>query len=507
MLDSLTRSELLDLLPYLTEQERAEVDLLLADEPLTFREFIRKVNPRFRFYRHLDILIDVLQRVADGELHRLMVFMPPRHGKSETVSRLFSAYYVYRWPERFVGLSSYAAGLAYTLSRNARDNYVAADGHLSVEGVEQWETGKGGGMWAAGVGGPITGKGGYLLIVDDPLKNAEDAASETIREKQKEWWRSTFYTRAEPDAAIVVIMTRWHEDDLAGWLLSQETSVEDEEDESEHWHLVFMPAIAEPLPDLPISVTVEPDPRQPGEPLAPERYPVNRLRKIRRNVGAYFWSALYRQWPTSLEGGIFKRAWWKFWRPRNTQLPPVRIAGPDGEVIVCEVEILPIFTAQWQSWDMTFKDSAGTDFVVGQVWGLAGADRFLLDQVRGRMSFTATVEAVRNLSKQWPDTSTKLIEDKANGPAVISTLRRKIPGIIAEEPSGSKLARAQAVSPYIEAGNVYLPHPQIAPWVWDFIEECAAFPTGAHDDQVDAMSQFLRRAAGYRRRRKRSREY
>jgi len=479
-----------------------------ANNPDSFRDYIRRVNPKFKFYQHLDILIDVLQRVADGELQRVMVFMAPRHGKSETVSRLFSAYYLYRHPERFVGLTSYAAGLAFTLSRNARDNYIEGGGKLTTEGVEQWETEQGGGLWAAGVGGPITGKGFHLGLVDDPTKNAEDAASETIRSKQKEWWRSTFYTREEPGGAIVVIMTRWHEDDLAGWLLSREDGGDEgDEAEPEHWHLVFMPALMADLPRLPATVTVEPDPRQTGEALCPERYSLKRLHKIRRNAGSYFWSALYQQWPAPVEGSIFKRGWWRFWRPRDLELPPVRMPGADGEQIACPVEPLPVMAAQWQSWDMTFKDNAGTDFVAGQVWGMAGANRYLLDQVRSRMSFTETVDAVRSLSQRWPGTSAKLIEDKANGPAVIATLRREIPGIIAEEPDGSKLARAQAISPYVEAGNIYLPHPHIAPWVWDFINECAAFPNAAHDDQVDAMSQVLRKMSSVKGARKRSREY
>lgn len=173
----------------------------------TFREFVSRVNPRYAWHRHCVELADVLQQVADGTITRLMVFLPPRHSKSETVSRLFSAYYLARFPDRWVGLTSYAADLAFTLSRHARDNYQAGGGatRQDASAVKHWETGKGGGFWAAGVGGPITGKGGHLLIVDDPLKNAEEANSETIREKQKEWYRSTFSTRAEPGAAIIVV--------------------------------------------------------------------------------------------------------------------------------------------------------------------------------------------------------------------------------------------------------------------------------------------------------------
>ena len=178
----------------------------MAATPNSFMHFIRQVNPRYHFYPHVQRLLRVLDRVLDGSINRLMVFMPPRHFKSETISRLFSAYYLLRYPYRWVGLSSYGADLAYSLSRNARTNYVAAGGELrQAKAMRQWESYGGGGMWAAGVGGAATGKGFDLGIIDDPLKNAEEAASETIRAKQKDWYRSVFTTRQAPDAAIIII--------------------------------------------------------------------------------------------------------------------------------------------------------------------------------------------------------------------------------------------------------------------------------------------------------------
>ncbi|HTE19108.1 MAG TPA: terminase family protein, partial [Armatimonadota bacterium] len=191
---------------------------------LSFREFVDAVRPRYQWYRHCVVLADALQKVVDGEITRLMVFMPPRHGKSELVSRLFSAYYLYRHPERWVGINSYSAELAYTLSRAAREHYTRSGAGLrgDASAVKHWETGGGGGLWAAGVGGPITGKGFHAGVIDDPLKNAEEAASDTILAKQKEWYNSTFYTREEPGGAIIVVQTRWNEGDLSGWLLAQE---------------------------------------------------------------------------------------------------------------------------------------------------------------------------------------------------------------------------------------------------------------------------------------------
>jgi phage uncharacterized protein (putative large terminase), C-terminal domain len=148
-----------------------------------------------------------------------------------------------------------------------------------------------------------------------------------------------------------------------------------------------------------------------------------------------------------------------------------------------------------QSWDCSFKSASTSDYVVGQVWGRVGGEFYLLDQVRDRMDFTETLQAVRALTAKWPKARSKLIEDKANGQAVIDALKREIPGIIPVTPKESKEARAMAVQPFMEAGNVYLPDPSIAPWIHDFIEECAAFPNAAHDDQVDAMTQALNRLA------------
>ena len=200
-----------------------------------------------------------------------------------------------------------------------------------------------------------------------------------------------------------------------------------------------------------------------------------------REVGSRSWMALYQGRPTPGEGAIFRRSWWQ-----RFSLPQW-VERDDGTMHALS------FDEVLQSWDMAFKDTASADYVVGQVWGRRGVDAYLLDQVRGRLSFVDTCMRVRALSARWPQAHAKLIEDKANGTAVIDQLRNTVGGLIPVEPRGSKEARASAVSPFVEARNVWLPTPELAAWVDDLVEECAGFPLAAHDDQVDALTQALDR--------------
>ena len=195
------------------------------------------------------------------------------------------------------------------------------------------------------------------------------------------------------------------------------------------------------------------------------------LMRIKAAIGTRDWEALYQQHPTVEGGAVFRKEWLKFYAP--TDLPQ----NFDETII---------------SWDMTFKEGDDKDFVVGQVWARKDARYFLLDQVRRQMDFIATMEAFVTLSQKYPRALKKLVEDKANGPAVISALKSHVPGIVPVEPDGSKTARAYAVTPLFEAGNVYIPNPSWCPWARDYVDELTQFPTAAHDDQVDATTQALR---------------
>ncbi len=275
--------------------------------------------------------------------------------------------------------------------------------------------------------------------------------------------------------------TRWHEDDLAGRLLERAKSDPD----ADQWTVITLPAIAEE-PVAPY------DPRLPGEVLWPQRWDAKEMRRKRAVVGERDWASLYQQRPSPDEGEIFKRHHWRYWQPKGANLPPVTVTMADSSVIQVEAVELPArFDEMLQSWDCTFKDTATSDFVAGQVLGRLGADKFLLDYICERLGIVATMDAILAWRIKWPKAIAILIEDKANGPAVIQMLHNKIAGLIAVEPKGGKESRAYAAAPEVESGNVYLPHPLIAPWVERFIGSAASFPNGAHDDDVDAFTQAI----------------
>lgn len=436
---------------------------------LSFRDFIGLVHPRYVVYDHCARLIAALQRVADGDLQRLMVFMPPRHGKSETVSRLFPAYYLLRHPERFVGLASYGADLAYTLSRAARDFYGSGGGqlHQAARAVRHWQTTAGGGLWAAGVGGPMTGKGFHLGIIDDPLKDAEEASSAAIRQKQKDWYASTFSTRMEPGAAIVVLQTRWHEDDLSGHLLAIE------QDEPEHWHLIDMPALAEGArPDLPPSCTLEGDVRVPGAALCPERYSAERLQKIRGRIGSYYFDALYQQRPRPRTGGMFP-------------------LDPIGDLLLAA----PASAERVRYWDTAAAGPGKGDYTAGVLLARTDDGRWVVEDVRhgqwpaaernAIIRQTAALDAqrghVRTVIEQPPGIAKESTE------AIVLALAGY--AVAADPVRGDKVSRAEPLAAQWQAGNVRVCR---GDWTRAYLDECASFPFGRHDDQVDATAGAFR---------------
>jgi predicted phage terminase large subunit-like protein len=464
--------------------------------PVFVREAWPLVEPRpFVDGWHIGAICEHLEAVSAGEIRRLIINVPPRSTKSLTVAVFWPAWEWLSSGEARWLFASYSDRLATKHSVQCRRlvqtrglrtagadvpwiRRVGYRGLLELLG-EDWElTGDqnlktvfentaAGYRIATSVGGTATGDGGDRLVIDDPLK-AEDARSALVREGANDWFDETWSTRLNDPvrSAHVLIMQRLHERDLTGHLL--------EKGGFEH---LCLPAEFEPShpfvwPD---------DPRvEEGALLDPVRLPATRLAELKRDLGSYGYAGQMQQRPAPADGGTFKRHWWRRWTV--AALPPV------WERVIA-------------SWDMRFSDSqaASTSYVVGQVWGCWAADRYLLGQIRDRLSFTETLRAVQALAAWRPDADAKLVERKANGAAVIDTLRSKVGGLIPIEPEGGKDVRAAAVEPYVEAGNVYLPDSEFIPCppdyaptsVQDFIEEHAAFPNGSHDDQVDATSQAI----------------
>lgn len=418
---------------------------------------------RFQRFAHTDFIDGrVAQAIARGNA-RLIVSVPPRHGKSWLISRFTPAWFLSLFPDKNVILASYEATFASSWGRLAR-NFIQEHEHAlgirladDSQAQDRWHTTAGGGMITAGVGGAITGRGGDLLIVDDPVKNWEEADSQTMRQKTIDWWGSTFYTRAEPGASIIVLATRWHERDLSGYLMS------DENETHREWTEIKLPALAE-----------EADPlgRHLGQALCPERYDEVAMDRIRKSVGSRAWNALYQQRPSAAAGNIIKREHIRFYDSLPEQV---------DEYII--------------SLDATFTGKAKSDFVAMQLWARKKANKYLVDQIYGRMGITDTIRALVEFSRKYPKAALKLIENKANGPAIEDLLKHEISGIVLWEPTGDKVARANAIAPQFESGNVYFPIVGRQPWVGDLIEEAVTFPNSAHDDRVDAMTMALLRLA------------
>ena len=440
------------------------LDLIMSKSPedwdklaaqKSFRAFIARMYPTYTRATHIDLLTAALEKAMDTPNYRLIITMPPRHSKSLHVSENVPAYYLGRYPDRRIITASHTAELSYTFSRRVRNKILDPRwpfDNVTVAGdksaVKAWDiAGRLGGYMAVGVGGSPAGHGGNLIIIDDPIGSVAEAESQASRDALWEWYQGTIRDRLEPGGSMIVTATRWHEEDLTGHLLTEMRNG------GEIWNHLWLPAI-----------------NSQGEALWPERWPVKALEQIKKAVGTRVWEARFQGNPTPMEGGLLRRDWWKFYRT-----------------------VPPNLTGHIQSWDMSFRETRSGSYVVGQIWACLGADRYLLDQIRFRGDFTVASHEVREFTKKWPQAKLKLIENKANGPAIVAALRHEISGLIEVNPIGGKLARASAVSPQIEAGNVYLPDPEIKPWVYDFIEECASFPHGANDDQVDAMSQALSR--------------
>lgn len=424
-----------------------------------FRDWLPAVTPLWEWgWRYQQVLYDHLQAVTDRQMEKLMLFLPPRHGKSELATVRYAAWRLEREPATRVIIGAYNSTLAEKFSRKCRrivENRIPLSKDRTA--VLDWETATGGGVRAVGVGGGITGQGGNLIIIDDPVKSREEANSETYRERVWDWYKDDLYTRREPGCALILIMTRWHEDDLAGRILASE--------DGPNWTVVTLPAEAE-----------ENDPlgREPGEALCPERYDLAALKDIRQTLGNSYY-ALYQQRPLPAEGGMFKRHWFEV------------------------VQASPAVAERVRYWDNAGTD-AGGDWTAGVLMARAGTGVYCVeDVVRGQWSAMQREDVKRQtaeLDQQryghvsvWNEQ-----EPGSGGKESAAATVRNLEGfaIRTERVTGDKAVRAEPFAAQAEAGNVKL---LSGAWNAAYIEELCAFPQGKHDDMVDASSGAFNKLA------------
>ncbi|MEC0231174.1 phage terminase large subunit [Paenibacillus alba] len=472
---SLTAAEEMELIALLEEEEKHQA----RTNYYAYVQYTHKLI--YTYTRHGEFIANVLdtaikkrKRMMAGEIpvetQYFMFSVPAQHGKSMHITETFPSYFLGHFPHEGVIEVSYNSDFASKFGGRNKEKVKEFGKELFNIGVakdkdssDEWDVvdinGRKtrGGMISRGILSGITGSSlGDCVIIDDPIKNREEANSQTIREKHWDEWKDSIRRRIHPGGIVIVIMTRWHEDDIWGRMLDPAYA------KPFDWQVHNLPLECD---ETHISKEGNPLNRVLGEPLWPERYGYEHVAEAKSYPSSF--NAMDQGRPTSQEGNTLKRDWWKYY------------------------DVLPPISSKLISIDATFKDEDDSDYVVVQVWGKNRADMFLIDQVRAKMNFPATVQTIRNVVKKHPDAAWKLIEDKANGSAIISTLHREIGGIIPVNPEGGKVARVNAVSAYIESGNVYLPRQ--AEWIHDFVEEAASFPKGKHDDQVDAMSQALHR--------------
>jgi|SRR5579871_4149485 len=443
--------------------------LLLQNDFHTFlhRSF-RELNPRTPFHDnwHIELLAAKLESVRLGETKRLIVNLPPRHLKSHIASGAFPAWLLGHDPSAQILCVSYGQELSDKLSRDCRALMTSSFYERSFptrlspmrSAVEEFATTAHGFRLATSVGGVVTGRGGDIIIVDDPLK-PEEAVSDTLRKRVNDWYDNTLYSRLNDrtKGAIVIIMQRLHEDDLVGHVRGQED-----------WEVVSFPAIA--VEDESFIVVTRAGSRtlgrKKGEVLHAEREPLEELEKIRRALGSYNFAGQYQQLPAPLGGGMVRRSWF-----RTYDLPP----WPFDSIV--------------QSWDTANKATELADYSVCTTWGVKNRNYYLLNVFRRKLNFPELKRAVIAQAR-WLGATTVLIEDRASGTQLIQEVMGELGGGVAKiTPLVDKVMRLHGQTAKIENGFVHLP--RSAPWLEDYLSELTTFPRGRHDDQVDSTSQAL----------------
>jgi predicted phage terminase large subunit-like protein len=403
--------------------------------------------------------------------------MPPRHGKSELISKFFPFWYLGNFPDHRVLLTSYEATFAASWGRKVRD--LMAERGSDLFGIKLDPSSKSasdfnifmrdGGMSCAGSGGAITGKGADLLIIDDPVKNDTEAMSITYRESVWDWFASVAYTRLAPGGIIVVVMTRWHEDDLCGRLMKSDIKNKG----TWPWTWLRLPVYANSDDVLG---------RPKGEILWPERFPSRRIEDIRKTIGEFWFSALYQQQPSPATGGIFKRKYFRYYEGAQDYYILKRDGGEDEKIPQDRIKIYAVA-------DLAATLSQTSDYTVVLIFGLTEKrDTLVLDIIRERFEGADHLNMIKNVNRRWRPVLIGVESSQYQISLVQSAMREGLP-VRELKPDSDKLSRALPMAARMESGTVYFPAD--SPWLDDFEKELLSFPKGKHDDQVDALAYIV----------------
>lgn len=432
-----------------------------------FLAYITTMVPNYEIGRHHWVIAKYLEAVERGEINRLMIFLPPRAGKTMLVSELFPSWYMGRNPTEEIIATTYSGDRAKDTGRKVRNHMIDerfssvfpnCEVSADTKSSSKIATKTDGAYVSVGVGGPITGRGAHLFLIDDPLRGRKEAESKTLRNDLIVWFKGVAYMRLMGKNAIIIITTRWHFADLSGWLLKERAN--------ENWTVLSLPAIAASDDDI-IG-------RKVGDPLWPENpiFTKERLANTKVTVGTREWNAQFQQRPLPGEGGAVNLNWFNYYEPHEL---------PKFKWIVISV-------------DTAFKEAEVNDPSAFTVWGFDGKDHYLLYVYKKQMGFPKLLKKTKEIHKKF-DSEFRghvrvLVEDKGSGTSLIQTLKdsTSIP-VIGYIPKTRKQLRMEDVSPLIEAGRVYLP--KQARWLVDYETEMAEFPLGEHDDQADSTSQYL----------------
>ena len=452
--------------------------LRAKEDFLTFvKVFAPTLVSDFKMGKHISLLCSKLQGVVDGDIKRLMVFLPPRSSKSLICSKLFPAWYIGNFSNHEIMSVSHSDQLASDFGRTVRDIVNTEKFQRIFKGVAlrsdvkaagKWKTNKNGSYYAAGVRSQVAGRGANVALLDDVMSE-EDSFSETGRRYIKEWYPAGLRTRLMPNGSIIIINTRYHYDDLCGWLLKQEKTAEQN---TYPWEVISIPAWlneeASELLDLPLGSSYFPE-WKPDEILKIDE------QEIRASNGARYWNSLYMQDPSPDDGGIIKKKYFQWWEYEEP---------PECDFII-------------QTYDTAFSTSRTADFSVIQTWGIfhdydedygKTAHLILLGNTRGRYEYPELRRIAQDLYKEYnPDVC--IIEKKASGQSLLQDMRRAGLPVLDYLPDKDKVSRVYASTPMMEAGRVWLPKNKI--WADDLFSECMAFPNGAHDDQVDCLTMAV----------------